>query len=392
MWSSSLAMPASTESTIHIVAPPPGLPDGITRYALSLSAALIRQGANVHLARLGKQPVPRPLIKLASRLGYDLVSFFRTYPLVLPFDPGQTRGIIHLSAQTQATLLGIRRKVRPTVVTVHDLITLALRDDPELVLPMKPYDKAAEALGGWGLKRADALLTVSEWTRQDVIKYLQVPPEKVHVGHNGIDHDTFRPLVVEPEFYARHGLQEGTPYVLYVGSEAPRKNLRRLVPAFARVVARVPEARLLKVGANPRRNLRDELHALIEREGITGKVIFVEQTEDCDLARFYALARVFAFPSLYEGFGLPPLEAMACGTPVAASNRSCMPEILGDAALYFDPYDIDEMAVTIVRLLEDSQLHLAARARGLRQAALYSWDRTAANALSVYCRVLGDIT
>jgi glycosyltransferase involved in cell wall biosynthesis len=271
---------------------------------------------------------------------------------------------------------------------VHDLITLALRDDPELSVPLKSYDKLFEAIGGWGLTRADALVADSEWTRQDILRYLRVPPEIVHVGHLGIDHDAFRPLIVEPEFYARHGLQEGTPYVLYVGSEAPRKNLRRLVRAFARVVARVPEARLLKVGANPHRSLRGELKTLIEREGITGKVIFVEQTEDCDLARFYALARVFAFPSLYEGFGLPPLEAMACGTPVAASNRSCMPEILGDAALYFDPYEIDEIAASIIRLLEDSQLRLAARARGLGQAALFNWDRTAANALSVDHRVL----
>jgi glycosyltransferase involved in cell wall biosynthesis len=376
-------------NVVYLMIQPAGPTDGITRYARSLTAALLEQGVAVRLATLGQEPLPGPLVWFASRLGYDLKTFFRTYPIVMPAHVVRGGDFLHLSAQTQATVLAFRRKARPVIITVHDLITLLFQNDGEIGQPMKSYDKVFTELWARGLRRADALIADSECTRRDTINRLKIPPEKVHVVDLGIDHSKFRPVVVEPGFYDRYGLQQTTPYVVYVGSEGPRKNLRRLIKAFARVIARVPEARLLKVGASPYRGGRAELYELIEREGIGGKVLFVDDLEDGELASFYSLATVFVFPSLYEGFGLPPLEAMACGAPVIASDRSSLPEVLGDAAVLCNPYDIDELASRIISVLEDAQLRANLKERGLKRASAYTWERTARETIAVYRQAIG---
>jgi glycosyltransferase involved in cell wall biosynthesis len=380
--------PDGSQLRVDLITPSLAAACGMSRYALSLGKALTRQGVGARLVPVGEQPIPGALVRLGAGLGYDLVSFFQTYPISLPRDVGRDGGLLHLTAQTLSTLLATRRRPVPTVLTIHDIIPLLFQSDPEFARPMKPHDRLFEALRGRGLRRADAILADSECTRRDVITHCGVAPEKVHVVYLGIDHDYFQPTPAEPGFLARYGLSESTPYVLYVGAEGTRKNLHRLLQAFAKVVARVPEARLLKVGASLCLGARERLREVIDKEGLQGKALIVDEIGDGDLARLYSAARVFAFPSLYEGFGLPPLEAMACGTPVVASDRSCIPEVLGDAALLVDPCDVDALALGLVRVLEDDGLHASLRDRGFKQAAAYTWERTARESSLVYGQVM----
>jgi glycosyltransferase involved in cell wall biosynthesis len=254
---------------------------------------------------------------------------------------------------------------------------------------MKVYDRMFDGLMRRGLKKASAIIVDSDQTRRDVTEVLEYPIDRMHVVYIGVDQEVFRPLTVTDEFLCRYNLQRDVPYILYVGSEDPRKNIRRLIEAFARIADRWQEARLLKVGAARFTAEREQLLHHIERLGLTERVHFFDQVPDADLAYFYNIAHVFIFPSLYEGFGLPALEAMACGTPVVASSTSSLPEVVGDAALLVDPYDVADISSAMEKLLlDDGTLRQVLRQRGLDRAAQFTWSRTANQILQVYQHVL----
>src|SRR5204863_3536051 len=200
----------------------------------------------------------------------------------------------------------------------------------------------------------------------------QVPASKVSVVYNGVDHTRFRPAEVDAEAVARrYGVR--SPFILCVGSLMPWRNAPRLLRAAARL-----DLGLLFVG----RDIwgTDRTQRLAAENGWDW-ARFAGYVSDADLPAVYAAALVFAYPSLYEGFGIPPLEAMACGTPVVASNRGALPEVLGDAALFVDPYDEGALAEALDAAARDQG---SLRRRGLEQAARYSWPRTAAETWQVY--------
>jgi alpha-1,3-rhamnosyl/mannosyltransferase len=189
-------------------------------------------------------------------------------------------------------------------------------------------------------------------------------------------------------------------FVLYLGSNKPHKNLVRLVEAWFQVsrskfqVATTSDVKrgtwnlkLVLAGHwDPRYPQAQQRAAELRLED---SVRFLGDVSEADLPALYNLATIFAFPSLYEGFGLPPLEAMACGTPVACANTSSLPEVVGDAALLFDPLDVEGMAATIAQTLSDASLRAALRARGLARARLFSWERTAKETLMAYREAAG---
>ncbi len=360
---------------------------GLSRYASDLKAALSFLGARVNIVESARPPVPAWLARGAQAHGLNLDRFFATYPIVVPDEP--SCGILHLASQNLATGIALRQRGSRTVITVHDVIHLKFRNEPALTGYMKFYDRVAVSLMAAGLRKASAIVACSECTRRDVIGLLGYPASRIHVVHNGVDEALFKPMVVPDQFYVRYGLQPGVPYVLYVGSEDPRKNLRRLIDAFVRVAARWPEARLLKVGAAQFEAERRQLMDHIGRSGLMGKVDFIDQVSDIDLVHFYNIAKVFVFPSLYEGFGLPALEAMSCGTPVVASRASSLPEVVGHAGLLVDPYDVAELAAAIEKVLaDDGSLQAALRQHGLEQAAQFTWSRAAGQIMDVYQSVL----
>ena len=174
-------------------------------------------------------------------------------------------------------------------------------------------------------------------------------------------------------------------FVLHLGTLEPRKNLARLVEAFARARQQLPECDDLKlVLAGGKGWDYDDIFATVERLGLQEHVLFPGYVADADLPWFYRAATVFAYPSLLEGFGLPVLEAMACGTPVITSAVSSLPEVAGDAALLVDPMSVDALADALVRVLSDAALAGKMRRKGLLQAGRFSWQRTAAETVAVY--------
>lgn len=260
-------------------------------------------------------------------------------------------------------LLTARRKL----ITIHDLSFIR---HPETFTPqLRRYLGSAVPRSA---RAADHILTDSHATRQDVIDLLQVSPERVSTLHLGVS-AAFR---AEPEPEERADLERlydlsGAPFVLAVGTVQPRKNYRRLIDAVERIRERV-DVDLVIVGG--RGWLSDDL---VEAAAHRPWVHLPGFAADTDLPALYRQAEVLAYPSLYEGFGLSPLEAMACGTPVVASTVSSVPEAVGDAGLLVDPLDVDGLANAIERAITDSALRSELRARGFARAATFTWARAA---------------
>ncbi len=270
---------------------------------------------------------------------------------------------------------------RHFVITVHDLNFLYY-----------PQFLTAESLRyyndqiAWAVAHADHILADSEATRADLIRLLHVPPEKVTTVHLGID-PVFRPLPPDPvrETLARYGLTPG--YLLFVGTLEPRKNLPGLLTAYRILRDRVkPSSPLVIVGS--RGWLYEEIYARVESLRLENHVRFVYDVADDDLPALYNGAALLVMPSFYEGFGLPALEAQACGTPVVISDRGSLPEVAGAAAVTVNPDDPEDIAAGIARVLNDPDLQAALRAAGPAHAARFTWEQAARRTLSVYRQIL----
>jgi glycosyltransferase involved in cell wall biosynthesis len=235
------------------------------------------------------------------------------------------------------------------------------------------------ALAGPLARRAAVVLTGSQASARDIASHLRVPEERIVVTPYGVE-PRFRPSAPSPEVLARLGIDR--PYVACVGTLEPRKNLVTALRAFARVREDVA---LVVVGGSGWRNAAFEE----ELARVPGKVVLTGFVSDEDLVGVLAGARCFLYPSLHEGFGFPPLEAMACGTPVVTSSVSSLPEVVGDAGLLVDPRDVEAVSGAVERLLRDDELHARLRSSGLERAASYTWGRCAAETVGAYHRAMG---
>jgi glycosyltransferase involved in cell wall biosynthesis len=269
-----------------------------------------------------------------------------------------------------------------SVVTIHDCIHLMF---PQYLPNRVAYAYARMAM--WSAaRRSDCILTVSQASKRDILHFFSVPPEKIEVIYNAID-ERFR---LEPNEDAvtrvRERYQLDQRFVLYVGNIKPHKNLVRLIEAFAALrQGEFDDLKLLIIGDEISKlpALRRAVHSL----KLHKHVRFLGYQPDDTLAILYRLASVFVFPSLYEGFGLPPLEAMASGTPVVTSNVSSLPEVTGDAAVLVDPHDVASIEHGMRRVLTDPELAADMRRRGLIRAREFSWERSVARILGVYQKV-----
>jgi len=237
------------------------------------------------------------------------------------------------------------------------------------------------------LRFVDRIITDSEWSRQDIVRFLQFPPERVNAIPIGVA-PHFAPA--SKESYARVRERYGLPdrYILTVGSLNPRKNLETLFTAYHQLRQRGLSCQLVVTGPTAWKSTG--IFQRLRTLGLERDVLLTGFVADADLPALYSGASVFAFPSLYEGFGLPPLEAMACGTPVVTSNRSSLPEVVGDAGLLVDPLDADALASAIDRLLSDPDLSSGLIARGLARARRFTWERTIRAHYCVYREVSVD--
>jgi glycosyltransferase involved in cell wall biosynthesis len=235
--------------------------------------------------------------------------------------------------------------------------------------------------------KLDKVITISHHSKKDICEYLTMPESKISVTQLATD-ARFRPLpdkIVTPVL-SQHHLEE--PYILYVGSIEPRKNLVRLLKAFAQTNKKLPQFKLVIVGA---RNYwkSSPVAETVKEFSLQDQVVFTGYIPDEDLPAIYNGAYLFCFPSLYEGFGLPVLEAMACGTPVITSNTSSLPEVAGDAALLVDPYQVEDIATGMENVLENPSLTLELKTKGLERAKQFTWEKTARETIKVYQEILG---
>jgi glycosyltransferase involved in cell wall biosynthesis len=277
------------------------------------------------------------------------------------------------------------------VVTVHDVIPYLLRNDPCLCTYRTPADRLFDRLALAGLRRADWLFADSEYTKRCLVAELGLRPQTIEVVYLGVEHERFRPLAASPAVRERYGLPEGRRYLIYVGSEDPRKNLPTLIRALALVRARLPELELIKVGRAHFVQERRRLLALAQQTGVREAIHFLDDVPEQDLPLLYNLADACVLPSLYEGFGFPVLEAMACGTPVVCSNATSLPEVAGDAAVLVDcTGGGGELAAALYRVLSDSALRFALGGKGLARAARFRWSNTARLAVGAYRRITDE--
>ena len=243
----------------------------------------------------------------------------------------------------------------PYVMSIHDLIPLHI---PSRFQTLKKI--YFETLIKPAARKASYIFTVSHFTKNTLIEWAGITPEKIIVAQNGIS-ELLTPVG------EKH--TPGYTYFFAVGNARPHKNWLRLLSAFANAQID-PNIRLLLTGQTT-----PALHYHLTQLGIHDRVVFTGTLSEAALAQYYRGALGLLFPSLYEGFGLPPIEAMACGTPVLTANTTALPEVTGNAALLVDPYDVDAIAKGIETLTQKQETRIAL---GLKQAALYTWDKTAA--------------
>lgn len=235
----------------------------------------------------------------------------------------------------------------------------------------------------YSVRRSARVIAISHATKADIVRLLQIPAEKVIVTHLAVDTEIFRVPTDRArlaEWLTRLGLAPG--YILYVGKLEPRKNLVRLVEAFAQVRSALGGCKLVLCGGKGWGY--DEVFATVERLDLKDDVVFTGYIADEYLPLVYGGADVFIYPSLYEGFGIPLLEAMACGVPVITSSISSMPEVVGDAGVVIDPYSIEAIGAALVDMLRDNGMREELRARGLQRVQHFTWERMARETLQVY--------
>ncbi len=270
-----------------------------------------------------------------------------------------------------------------SIVTIHDCIHLRF---PQYLPNRLAYAYARSSL--WvATHRSNRVLTVSEASKRDILRYFRVPESKINVIPNAIDERFGEVPSADEVLRVRERYQLNDPFVLYAGNIKPHKNLERLIEAFHTLRrGGLDTVKLLIIGDEISKYAT--LRRAVHKYKLHKHVRFFGFVPDKTLAVLYRLASVFVFPSLYEGFGLPPLEAMASGTPVITSNVSSLPEVVGDAALLIDPYEADAIAQAMRRVLTDAALREDLRQRGLQRVKEFSWERSVRRVHAIYQEVI----
>jgi glycosyltransferase involved in cell wall biosynthesis len=345
--------------------------DGENRYTIYLANAEAAEAWRDGFANHHKNfsirllPPPTPLVRVPVFLAYEL---FRR-----PVDALH----VQYTAPPFCTV--------PVVATIHDLAfehlpeTFTRRGSFQLKLTVRRT-----------AKRAARIVTVSEYSRQDLINTYHLPPEKVVVTYNGVEpHFSPQPGSASEaeEIHRRFGISRN--FLLAVGSLQPRKNLVRLIRAYSRLRSECENFTHQLVIVGRKLWLADEIFAEVKKQRWSGDVILTGYVSDDDLPALYRTSSAFVYPSIFEGFGLPPLEAMACGTPVVTGDNSSLPEITGDAALLVDAYDEQSLANAMIEVVSNDRLRATMREKGIAQAKKFTWRAAAEKTLRLYREAYG---
>jgi glycosyltransferase involved in cell wall biosynthesis len=312
---------------------------------------------------------------ISNELFPDISPVLKTYSwyLSMPHRLNNTDvDIIHNMSQSP-TFFRFKRK---NIITIHDLT-------PFVIWESHPLSRTLiyRTLLWRTLKFADKIIAVSEQTKKDLINIMTVPEEKIKVVYEAVNER----FIQMDKVYCRDSLIRyniTAPFILYVGTLEPRKNIPTLIKAFYKIKKSGIDYKLVIAGK--RGWDYKEIFDIIKNLRLQTDVIFTGYVPEEDLPILYNAADLFVYPSLYEGFGLPPLEAMACGTPVITSNVSSLPEVVGGAGVMVDPNCVDGLAKELNEVLKNDDLRKDLRAKGLERAKMFSWNKTAKETLSIY--------
>lgn len=283
--------------------------------------------------------------------------------------------LVHFAIVQQPVMYGGR-----VVTTMHDLTTVRFRNPAKNAAVFWVKQQVYKWVNQRVARKSEAVITPTEFVRKDVSEYCHIPLEKITVTLEAADAIAASPKPMAP--------LENTQFVMYTGRPTPHKNLERLIDAFVQLRKTRPDLYLVLAGKKDANYARHEERV---RQANIPNVVFTDFVTDGQLRWLYEHCAAYVFPSLSEGFGLPGLEAMTHGAPVVSSNATCLPEVYSDAAHYFDPLDVSDMAVKIGEALDDEALRSNLIEKGRAQASKYSWHRTAEQTLAVYEKVLRDV-
>ena len=368
---------------VAMIAKPGGPNTGLGRYMQILHKGLLADGVSAVRVAPAVPPFPNTWYSLLFRLSIDLRTFLTNYPVWVKYPRAD---IYHLASQNLASLLIFHRPKGKVIVTVHDIFPYMLRNEPHLNTYRSLADRWFDRIAMKGLRWADRLIATSQYTKQCIVKHLGISPDKIQVVYTGINHDHFQPLAVPSDVYDRYGLARNRHYLIFVGSEDPRKNLATLVHALAKIRRKEPDVELIKVGHAHFDRERYRLIELATQLGVQTAMHFLDDVSEDDLPFLYNLADICVMPSLYEGFGFPVLEAMACGRPVVAARSASLPELVDGAGYLFNPRDPDELAAKIQMLLLNTNRRDLALA-STNQARRFQVSQQIADTTSVYMQL-----
>jgi glycosyltransferase involved in cell wall biosynthesis len=297
------------------------------------------------------------------------------YPLIIRKSIKENH-IKHITSQDLAFVSNIIT-LQPLIITSFDII------------PWSYYNKHSFywRMNLKGLRYADQVITISHFSKQELVDHAKVDEDKIDVLYCGVDHQRFKNLEKVDELRELFGFNENEKIILYVGSEEPRKNFPTVIHALNKVKKQVDNVKLLKVGSANWPGSRDWAVSEIQSLGLQKDVVFLDTVSEDTLPKLYNIADVFVFPSLYEGFGLPPLEAMACGTPVVCSATTSLPEVVGDAAVIIDPLNSGQISDAVVEILANVDLQAALSRKGQARAQMFDWERPAQQMTKIYKKV-----
>ena len=291
--------------------------------------------------------------------------------LVWPIESAYSRlDMLH----SMAFVTPLWRTVSKTIVTVFDLSFI---HHPERYSPLKRLYLQTQTRRS--CRQATTVIAISESGRQDIHKLFGVPLERIEVVYPGVD-PIFQPASAEAIAQFKKEKQLDRPYILHVGTLQPRKNIPMLIEAFAQL--RHPSMELILVGGKGW--LYDEIYARVEQHGLKNHVRFMGYVPDTELPLWYNGATALVFPSVYEGFGMPVTQAMACGTPVITSNTSSLPEVVGNAGMMFNPHDSAELVSCLDRIINDSQFASQLKTQGFEQVRQFSWTHSGTKMAQCY--------
>lgn len=355
---------------------------GVARYLVNLLRHLVELGEERYVVYLSAPA--DPLGFSSPRLRFEILGWAPSITwrhLRLPLAMRRDGVDLHFSPSYFLPLW----KVCPSVVVVHDL---TFKVHPEWFTRDRRF--LFDDLFWRKVKKAEKIITVSEHSKGDIVRYLGVDPARVAVIPEAAD-ERFRPVRDEEKLERvrrKYGLREN--FVFTVGAVHTRRNLERLVEAVGLASRALGERlQLLILGIPAPFSPPVDLEGAARRSGMEGDVVRLDYVPDEDLLLLYNACGLFAYPSLYEGFGLPVIEAMACGAPVVCSRVTSLPEVAGEAALYFDPLDVEDMAEAVMRALSDAGLRKELERKGLERAAGFSWRKAAEETRSVFREAAG---